>query len=314
MCAASHRNDAATVQGKEHGGDGPAKAVPLYEGGRVKSTARQPAFHAPPSVAQWPAMAPRFLALLLVLAVAPTVPAMATATPAAVSDEGKNELLDWSLTIPAEIAAIPALAGKLSADFAAAKAEALAAARADQAQRAKDGFPFNAYQLTHVFEVRGSTPRLISISNDWMSYSGGAHPMHGISAILWDRRAGAAIDPGALVVGGAATLERLFRTAYCQALDSERAEKREGQPAAADPDDPFNACPRFAELAIIPAGPAGGGPMTALMFHADPYVAGPYVEGDYDILLPVTDDFLAALEPAYRSSFALPAAGPPQRQ
>ena len=57
---------------------------------------------------------------------------------------------------------------------------------------------------------------------------------------------------------------------------------------AGGPDDPFNQCPKFAELADHPQGPGKGGPMTTMLFHADPYVAGPYVEGDYDVELPVS--------------------------
>ncbi len=43
--------------------------------------------------------------------------------------------------------------------------------------------------------------------------------------------------------------------------------------------------------------------MDEITFHADPYVAGPYAEGDYDIALPVTQAVIEALKPAYRSSF-----------
>jgi hypothetical protein len=44
-------------------------------------------------------------------------------------------------------------------------------------------------------------------------------------------------------------------------------------------------------------------PMTRITFHADPYVAGPYAEGDYDIDLPVTTAVIEAIKPEYRSSF-----------
>jgi hypothetical protein len=53
---------------------------------------------------------------------------------------------------------------------------------------------------------------------------------------------------------------------------------------------------------MIPSGSAGQ-PMDEIMFHADPYVAGPYAEGDYDITLPVAQAIIEALKPAYRSSF-----------
>ena len=36
---------------------------------------------------------------------------------------------------------------------------------------------------------------------------------------------------------------------------------------------------------------------------ADPYVAGPYVEGSYEIELPVTGDLTAAISSDFRESF-----------
>ena len=71
--------------------------------------------------------------------------------------------------------------------------------------------------------------------------------------------------------------------------------RRQGQDAATGAEDLFGQCPKFTEIEIMPTGPAQGvRPMTTLLFHADPYVAGPYVEGDYDVDLPVSAAFLAA--------------------
>jgi len=237
-------------------------------------------------------------------AAAPAAPAAAPAK--AFEAEEKTDLLEWSLSYPAEAAAIPKLAAMIKAASDKDKAENLAAAKSDKAQRAKDDFPFNAYEQSDGWETYGATDQLLSLADNWYVFTGGAHPNHGTKALLWDKAADGPIDFASLLEGGAARLAALYRDSYCKELTVERSKRREGEDADNDPNDPFNVCPKFSELVIMPESPEGGGPMTKIMFHADPYVAGPYVEGDYDIELPVTAAFIAALKPAYRSSFAVP--------
>ena len=38
-------------------------------------------------------------------------------------------------------------------------------------------------------------------------------------------------------------------------------------------------------------------------FVASPYTAGPYAEGEYELVLPVTRQLIAAIKPVYRASF-----------
>jgi hypothetical protein len=233
-----------------------------------------------------------------------------SAAPAA-TPEGKpvalkseTPLIDWEVSWPAEVNAIPALERLIRQPAEQALAEYSKAAREDKARRDKDGFDFNPYEYSVTVEVAGQTPRLLSLAREWMEYTGGAHPNHGTEALLWDKGAGARLAFDSLVEGGAATLDRLYRDAFCKALDGERARRRQGLDSVPDPNDPFYQCPKFGELQIIAKGPAAGGPMSRLWFHADPYVAGPYAEGDYDIELPVSGAFVAALKPEYRASFA----------
>jgi hypothetical protein len=129
--------------------------------------------------------------------------------------------------------------------------------------------------------------------------------MHGTRPLLWDREADREIAFADLFQGGTTKMDELFKSAYCAGLDKARAEKRGPEQAGAviGPEDPFNQCPQFGDLALIPGGTAGQ-PMTMVTIHADPYVAGPYSEGDYDVEIPVTAAVLAALKPEYRPSFA----------
>src|SRR5688500_9993933 len=213
--------------------------------------------------------------------------------------KSETPLLSWEASWPAEVNSIPALEKLIREPAEKALADYTRDAREQKAQREKDGFDFNGYMYSLVVEVAGQTPRLLSLTRSWMEYAGGAHPNRFSEAMLWDKEANALVSLAKLV--GGATLEGLYRDAFCKALDEQRAEKREGIDVELDA---FTECPKFDEIQIIPKGPAKGGAMTALLFHADPYVAGPYVEGEYDIELAVSAAFVAALKPEYRSSFA----------
>lgn len=217
--------------------------------------------------------------------------------------KSETPLVNWEASWPAEVNAIPALEKLIRDPAESALSEYSKMAREDKARRDMEGFDFNPYDYSVAIEVAGQTPRLLSLTRDWMEYTGGAHPNHGTEVILWDKSAGARLEPAHLIADGA-SIDSLYRDAFCRALNTERAKRRQGVDAVSDPNDPFSQCPKFSEMQIAPKGPIGGGAMTTLLFHADPYVAGPYVEGDYDIELPVTAVFVAALKPEYRSSFA----------
>lgn len=233
---------------------------------------------------------------------APQAAAPAAAQPVTIDEKG--DLLDFHFALPAEVSAIPKLATALRAKATAHKAELLKGAAEDKAYRAKNDFPFHGYEYSTDFAVQGDTPRLLSLEQKWFEDTGGAHPMHGTAALLWDRSAGREIAFTDLFTGGPAALARLFEASYCSGLDKARAEKRGPSRPEAIPGagDPFNQCPKFADLALIPSGKPGQ-PMNRVTIHSDPYVAGPYSEGDYDVALPVTEAVIAALKPAYRSSF-----------
>lgn len=219
--------------------------------------------------------------------------------------QSDTPLISWKVSWPAEVNAIPELEKLLREPAEKALAEYSSSAREDKARREKDGYDFNPYEYSDSVDVVGQTPRLLSLARHHTEFSGGAHPNHGSDGILWDKGAKARVSVASLVAGGR-SLEPLYRDAYCKGLNAERAVRREGEGGPGDSQDPFGQCPKFSELQIIPTGPAKGGAMTTLVFHADPYIAGPYVEGDYDVDLPVSAAFIAALKPEYRRSFATP--------
>jgi hypothetical protein len=222
---------------------------------------------------------------------------------AAVATDDKTDLLTFHLGWPAEVSAIPALFETIRAPVLEHKAELLKNAADDKAERATNDYPFNAYEYSSDFKVAGATGQFLSLYDEWFEFTGGAHPNHGTTALLWDKKSGKVVKFADMFSGGLAQLNALFGKAYCSALDAERAKKREGMEKGAA-DDPFEICPKFDELVIIPKAGSNGATFGKVWFHADPYVAGPYAEGDYDVELPMSAAAIAALKPEYRSSFA----------
>ena len=74
----------------------------------------------------------------------------------------------------------------------------------------------------------------------------------------------------------------------------------EGESAIAE----FGECPPIKDLTVL-LGSSNGRKFNRIGLVADPYVAGPYAEGNYDITVPVTAEVLEAVRPAYKDAFAL---------
>lgn len=210
----------------------------------------------------------------------------------------ESQLLDFEYSWPQAIAAETQLVARLNADLAKSYDEALKEARETKALVDQTGGPFNQNMFNRVWTLEGQTPRLLSLLSSTDTYTGGAHPMHNSGALLWDRSESTQITLAALF-GSPDGLEAAIRTDFCKRLDAERLKRREGEVLEGD----FSKCPQFSELTIVPAGPKGTDPFDTIRLIADPYVAGPYAEGDYEITMPVTAALVAALKLEYRDSF-----------
>ena len=154
--------------------------------------------------------------------------------------------------------------------------------------------------VTIVIRLAGDDGRLLSLRGEGAFYFGGAHPIPGRMAILWDRKADAeiAVNGRTLFTDG---LESL-RASYCAALDAERARRSDWVPGSGQTYLDIYECPAFDRLAIVPAGEAGQ-PFDRITFVAAPYVAGPYSDGEYAVTFPVTSEFIGLIASDYRPSF-----------
>lgn len=231
-----------------------------------------------------------------------SAPALAPAAAKPVSIDRKDALVDFHAGWPAEAAAIPALDARFRTEAEKAMKELVAGATADKAMREKDGLEFPGYSSKVDYRVAGASARLLSLQGTLDSFTGGAHGNHGTIAVLWDKQSGKDVGYAGLFAEASSAWQSI-REDWCAALDRARAEKR-GPDYRPGPNDPFGQCPSLEEIDVIPSDKDGDGRFEALMVVADPYVAGPWAEGDYAIELPVTPAIIGALKPDYRDSFA----------
>lgn len=296
--------------------DKPAKAPPLYEGGASKSTEGWGHLDDEPS---WGMVAPMNKLQNIVLltsalawlaacsagespenaAAAPVVLVLtAPPTVAFVHDE-KNDLIEFHYAWSKEAAAEPKLAAKLKADMDKQLADLQSSAGADRDERERRGFEFHPYTSSTDYRTAGQSERLLSLIASHSEYTGGAHPNSMTSGLLWDRGTDKDVKFADLFAS-ADNRDRLLYQRWCNALNVER-EKKRGTPVGGD--GIFDECPKLDEIAIIPVDKDGNGRFERLNLIASPYVAGPYVEGSYEVELAVTPDLIAAIKDMYRPGF-----------
>ncbi len=230
---------------------------------------------------------------------------VATAMAKPFAHDEKTALIEYHFGWSAEAAGVPELVTRFAAEMDKGKADLLAGAKEDKANRDRGGQDFNPYSATTDYKTAGQSPRLLSLSAESWAYTGGAHGNGGTSALLWDREAKREIKFADLFAASA-NRDRLLTQRWCDALNKAREEKR-GE--AVSGDGIFDDCPKLDDIAIVPTDKDGNGRLDRLVLTASPYVAGPYAEGSYEIDLSVTPNLIAALKSDYRDSFEV---GQPQ--
>lgn len=216
----------------------------------------------------------------------------------------ENELIEFHYGWSAEAAAVPQLVARFRKEMEKAESELVAGAKEEKASREKEDFDYHTYMSSTQYETGGQSERLLSLKVDVGSFEGGAHGNHGVGSLLWDRTAEKEIKETDLFTE-AANRDRLLTQRWCDALNKAREEKRD-EPVGGG--GMFDDCPKLDEIAIIPTDKNGNGRFELLTLVASPYVAGPWVEGDYEIELAVTPDLIAGLKSDYRPGFEAPQA------
>jgi hypothetical protein len=205
-----------------------------------------------------------------------------------------DELLDFRYSFPTVVGSYPELLSKIEADRSASQAEALDGARRDAEIRAEDpSYDFHPHDFWRDWMVTGQTGRLIALRSHTEWFSGGAHGNRNSGLMMWDKEQKAALSFDALFVDGAAYWS-VMKGDYCKELIAERM--RRVSESIAD-------CSSPKDLVLVPVDTNSDWAFDSIHVIADPYVAGAYVEGTYEIAFPVNAAFISHLKPEYRSSF-----------
>jgi len=216
----------------------------------------------------------------------------------AVTEETDDYLFTYSY--PAAAGSIAPLGDLLDRQLEERRTELATSSAQAKRQARADGFPYNKHSYEAEWKVVADIPDWLSLSNEFSSYSGGAHGIYGVSSLVWNKRAGESMEAIELFTSPQA-LEDALGDRFCDGLNQQR-EKRRGEPVNPDADDLFNNCPDMDELTVL-VGSGNGRRFDRLTLYAGPYVAGPYAEGDFRVNLPVDRAVLQTVKPQYRDSF-----------
>jgi len=213
-----------------------------------------------------------------------------------------TDLLAFEYAYPAAAAAIPALRARLDGELDKHRREFEAFAREEQANAKSGGYDYRKVDLAIDWAVVTELPGWLSLSAAVESYEGGAHPNHNFDAILWDKAADRERKVEDLFTSRQAFLDAV-QSDFCREIDKQREERR-GERINRDSGDPFDECIDPLESTVI-LGSSNRKTFNRIGVLVAPYAAGPYVEGGYEVTLPVTARVLAAVRPEYRAAFAV---------
>jgi hypothetical protein len=234
---------------------------------------------------------------------APTPTELATATPSgANSVKEQNDLYSFSYSWPAAAGNIPALAHQLEAGLEKSKQDLIANAQKGKEQSDSNGFPYNAHYYSEDWKVVANLPHWLSLTGKFSTYTGGAHGMYGLESLVWDKKVGRGF-PAIAMFTSAKAIGDALGDRLCKALDRERAKKRKGMPKGQSIDE-FNKCVGVDQATVL-VGSSNGRTFNRIGLWFGPYVAGPYVEGAYELTFPMDKALIEAVKPTYRDTFSV---------
>lgn len=226
-----------------------------------------------------------------------------------------NADAEVELTIPDAVKAFPDLYRKLHDEGVARLGDFARNAATGRAELTDPGEPAPApWGMMIGYSDPVETDRLFSLQGGAWDYTGGAHGNPSNLSIFWDK-AGRRVLPQTVLFRPGADLSVLDR-ALCDATNAAKRERSSGEPnqqpyapVMLDPPEGSElwSCPKAIQVpfALAPgdvSGKAGG-----LIFLLSPYVVGPYAEGGYDVIVPLSA-FRDLLSPEWSDQFA---GGPP---
>ncbi len=211
-----------------------------------------------------------------------------------------NDLYEFTYQWPSEAAAIEPLNAFFEANAETQRAEFEALAARAKSEAAEYDYPYRPYAANWDWNVLADTPLMLSLGSKHYAFTGGAHGNTQTGAMIWDREAGEKLASEDLFTSPKA-LHEILVAPYCAGLADERRE-RLGEDMVVG-DYGTIPCPSIDQLTLALAA-SDGQILDQIVLIADPYVAGAYAEGIYEVTVEVDKDILALVKPEYRGAFA----------
>jgi len=213
----------------------------------------------------------------------------------------QNDVYSFEYSYPGAAGSIPGLQTVLDRRMTAAREGHIAMAIDGRADADANKYPFRPYAYSTKWQVVADLPGWLSLSAEHWEFTGGAHGNSTFDTLLWDKQARQVRAPISLFAS-AKELEAAVQAELCDLLDKQRAQKRK-EPVVRDQANWMNACISLQSVTVI-LGSSNRRSFDRIGFLIPPYEAGPYVEGSYEVTLPVGEAILAVVKPEFRGAFS----------
>ncbi|MGZ8998456.1 MAG: DUF3298 and DUF4163 domain-containing protein [Allosphingosinicella sp.] len=203
---------------------------------------------------------------------------------------------NFAYNYPAEAAAVPAIDSLLRKDAREAEAQTRRFAKESRREAGRADRPFLVHEYREEWRTDANLTELLALSGAIYTFTGGAHGNTRFVTFLWDRSAAQRIEFRDLFSDSHAALGALQRQ-YCPLLETERRERLDGEEGRTD-------CPDVADQPIaVVAGPSGL--IEGFRILIEPYAAGSYAEGTYEIDVPLSDELLRLVRARFAAAFVM---------
>ena len=214
----------------------------------------------------------------------------------------KTGVYEFSYDYPQEAQNIPALSAYLSKQAGMKKRKLISGASPKHGRLKRNQSPHGDQDIT-TWTLAAHTDELLILDGQFKSYLGGAHGDYSSGSLYWDKQRKRRIQFDDIFISRE-SFQNALQADFCASLDSQRREKRKDNPHNINYTE-WECLPLTAVITTIPTSNESGRYIDHILFRLDPYMAGPFSEGEYLITLKVTPALLEAIKPIWRSEFTL---------
>jgi hypothetical protein len=212
----------------------------------------------------------------------------------------KTGVYEFSYDYPQEAQDTPALSTYLRKQAGIKKRKLISGASPKHGRLKRNQSPHGDQDIT-TWTLAANTDKLLVLDGQFKSYLGGAHGDYSSDSLYWDKQRKRRIRFEDIFISRE-SFQNAVESEFCATLDAQRLEKRSGDTVRKEY---WECIPLMAGITTVPSSGQPGRSIDQMFFRLDPYMAGPFGEGEYLITLKVTPALLEAVKPIWRSEFTL---------